>query len=274
MHKSVSPLRYPGGKSQFYNKTKKIILNNKLKDYTYIEPFAGGAGVALRLLFENEVKRVVLNDYDPAIFAFWYSVLYLNQEFINLIQNTPITIEEWYKQKDIYLHSKDKLRLGFATFYLNRCNRSGIILSNPIGGKSQSGKYRIDCRFNKEDLIKRIKKIFCYKSKIEIYNMDAEDFIHFYSAKRKSFWFIDPPYYHQGSKLYKNFYTHQNHVSLKNTIFICLKYKKWILTYDKCEEIKQIYYKKRKYIIELNYCVENKKIAEEYLFYRNVKIDL
>ena len=274
MYKSVSPLRYPGGKSQFYNKTKKILFDNNLDDYIYIEPFAGGAGVALRLLYEKKVKKIVLNDYDPAIFAFWYSVLNLNHEFITMIRNTPVTIDEWYRQKDIYHNSQDKLYLGFATFFLNRCNRSGIILSNPIGGKGQTGNYCIDCRFNKEDLIQRIKRIFDYKSQIEIYNLDAEEFIRFYSKKRKTFWFIDPPYYHQGSKLYKNFYTPQNHLALKEVIFKCLKYKKWILTYDKCEEIKEIYCRKKKIIIELKYCVENKKRAEEYLFYRNVKIEL
>lgn len=274
MFRSVSPLRYPGGKSQFYNQTKEIIESNNLTNFTYIEPFAGGAGVALRLLFEHKVKRIVLNDYDPAIYAFWYSVLNYNDEFIELIKKTPININEWHNQKNNYKQRDNVLSLGFATFYLNRCNRSGIILSNPIGGIQQTGNYKIDCRFNKDDLIKKIKKIYEYRKQIEVYNLDAEEFIKTHYKLRKSFWFIDPPYYHQGSNLYSNYYKYENHLSLKNTIFQFLDNKKWILTYDKCEEIKKIYKCKRKIIIKLNYSVGTKKKAEEYLFFKNVVIKM
>ena len=179
---NFSPLRYPGGKGKMYKQTVKILEDNNLIGCTYIEPFAGGSNLALNLLFNGKVKRIVLNDYDLAIYAFWYSILNYAPEFIKMIKKVDITIEEREKQKKIYeTEKRDLLKLGFATFFLNRTNRSGIIKGGPIGGYQQNSKYLIDCRFNKENLIKRIEKIYENRKNIRIYNQDAMIFL-----KRKS----------------------------------------------------------------------------------------
>lgn len=165
MPSTYSPFRYPGGKSKFYGYIREILECNNLIGETYIEPFAGGAGLALKLLLNNDVKRIVINDFDPAIFSFWYSILYETDAFCDLIDSTPITLDEWKNQRNTYIDNSDSisLKLGFATFYLNRTNVSGVIKGGVIGGQEQAGTYKMNARFNKRNLIKKIMKISGYR---------------------------------------------------------------------------------------------------------------
>lgn len=268
---SISPLRYPGGKGQFYDKVEKIIELNDLYGCVYVEPFAGGASIALKLLFDNKVKRVVINDLDRSIYAFWHSILNKTDQFINLIQTTNINIEEWYQQKEIQNNKKnaDLLELGFSTFFLNRTNRSGILKAGPIGGKQQDGNYLIDCRYNKTNLIKLIEKIAKFKSKIKIYNLDASLFLKRFKnlKKEKYLIFLDPPYYKQGKNLYVNFFTHNDHLHIADTIDNSLKNQFWFLTYDNCEEIKHMYEKLNVKEYSLRYSVTKNIKATELLIY-------
>lgn len=175
MPTTLSPLRYPGGKSQMTKFVDHLLQFNNIAGATYIEPFAGGAGIAIELLLKNKVTNIIINDFDIAIFAMWYSILNHTNDFIQLILETPINMREWYKKKEIYLN-KDELELlelGFATFFLNRTNNSGIITGGPIGGHDQSGKYKLDCRFNKAALIKKVSDISKMRHAISVYNYDA-----------------------------------------------------------------------------------------------------
>ncbi len=108
------------------------------------------------------------------------------------------------------------LNLGFSTLFLNRTNRSGIIKAGVIGGKEQKGEYKLDCRFNKADIIQKIRYIAAHKNDIVLYNLDTEDLIRnvINNLEHKSFIFFDPPYYNKGATLYTNFYKHEDHVSL------------------------------------------------------------
>jgi DNA adenine methylase len=169
MPTTMTPLRYPGGKTQFYPLVRKLLENNGLIGHTYIEPFAGGAGIAIKLLLNNDVNHIIINDIDPAIYAFWYSVLYFSDDLCSLIEKTPITVEQWHKQKQIYLDKKERVvNIGFATLFLNRTNVSGIINGGIIGGLQQNGPYGIDARFTKTTLINKIKTISKQKNKIDI----------------------------------------------------------------------------------------------------------
>ena len=268
----VTPLRYPGGKTKLYFFVTELINVNKCR--TYIEPYAGGAGVALKLLLNNDVQKIMLNDCDKAIYSFWYSVLNYTDELIKKIVETPITIDEWYNQKNIYekgLGSYTILELGFATLFLNRTNRSGILKAGVIGGKSQSGNYKLDCRFNKKEIIKKIIIISSLKSRIQLYNLDAEVFIKRNISKTKnSLTFFDPPYYQKGPGLYTNFYTHENHLSLSETIKASMKDKKWILTYDISTEIFKMYKEYSNKMYYLNYSIARKEKGIEYIFYSDL----
>ena len=266
----LSPLRYPGGKSKMSKFIEDIILVNDLKGATYIEPFAGGAGVALYLLINGICDRIIINDFDKGIYAFWYSVINHTDELCDLIINTTVDLEEWKKHREKVLNNYDQLsllELGFSTFYLNRTNRSGIIKGGPIGGYSQSGKYKIDCRFNKEQLICRIQKIAKYKKKINLYNMDAEVFIKriISRQKKKCFIFFDPPYINKGKDLYTNFYNYEDHFNLFNRIKLIEKHK-WIVTYNISDDIKNIYSNIDYEEYYINYSAGNKRKAKEILF--------
>lgn len=272
MHKTFSPLRYPGGKSQFFDKVDRIILKNNLFGCTYLEPFAGGAGVALRLLIEEKVNQIYINDNDYCIYAFWYSILKKTSQFLELIKKTEININEWNKQKNIYINFKSYsiLEVGFSTFFLNRTNRSGILKAGPIGGKNQNGTYKIDCRFNKDELISKIKKIAIYKNRIHISHLDANSFIKKFKNLDNTFWFIDPPYYNKGAELYKNYFNGKDHRKLERTIYLNLRENSWILTYDVCNEIFNLYSSYNNGKIDLTYSVENKRVEQEYIFYNNL----
>ncbi|GFI20573.1 MULTISPECIES: DNA adenine methylase [Lactobacillus] len=268
-----SPLRYPGGKTQLINYVKYLLNVNNISE-TYIEPFAGGFGVGLDLLENKIVRRVVINDLDVSIYSVWYFILNHTNEFISKIEKTSVTIEEWEKQRRIREENKDKVTIenAFATFFLNRTNVSGIINGGPIGGKKQNGKYKIDCRFNKEKLIKKIKIISSLKDNIILTNLDANDFIKKEVPKynyKNTFIFFDPPYYVQGKNLYLSFVTKNEHQKLATNILSLRKYK-WIVTYDIEPRILELYrpYVKS-YEYKLNYSANKKRKAREYIFVNN-----
>lgn len=273
--RNYSPLRYPGGKGQVYSFVKELLIKNDILGCTYIEPYAGGAGVAMRLLFEEKVSRVIINDYDKSIYAVWYSILNYTDEFIELIRNIDISVETWYAQKELqkYKSDLDLLTLGFSSFFLNRTNRSGILKAGMIGGKKQNGKYKIDCRFNKDKLIELIEKIASYRERIELYNMDALEFIKIVKSRHNQFYFIDPPYYKKGKELYTNFYIHQDHVDLSKYLKQNMRSKKILLTYDNCREIRELYKNYTQNIRLLNYFVQSKRVGEEVFITQNLIVN-
>ena len=269
-----SPLRYPGGKYKLYKYVAALVRENDCN--TYIEPFCGGAAVALELLLNGVVRNIIINDYDYTVFCFWNSILHRTEEFVQLVSTTQVTMDEWDKQKRIRdnLNNHTGLEIGFSTFFLNRTNRSGIIdKAGPIGGLEQQGDYPIDCRFNKKRLISQIEKIAEYKDHIRLYNLEALDFIEdVILKKRKSFIFFDPPYYSKGPGLYTNFYSHGDHVNLANTITQRLSNRKWIVTYDNVNAIKAMYAKTPYIEYGLQYSLQKKRPGSEVMFFaRNVQ---
>lgn len=267
---SKSPLRYPGGKVKLYPFMEQLIRQNTVDPPIYVEPFAGGAGLALELLFNGNVERIMINDLDPAIYSFWYSIT--NEEtfylFINRVNEVDININEWKIQKEIYMHQDihNKLELGFATFFLNRCNRSGILKAGPIGGQKQNGNYRIDCRFNKDRLIPLLRKIYDNRNRIDVTNLNAEEFIEYIDMNYDNlFIYLDPPYVDKGYQLYKNSFTKEDHVSLSKKI---KKLKnKWFVTYDNTDLIKELYSDCKTEIFNIQYSAGSKRVENEIAVY-------
>ncbi|MBI2122253.1 MAG: DNA adenine methylase [Candidatus Sungbacteria bacterium] len=248
-----SPLRYPGGKTSLVPFFEKVIKEQGLKNLTYVEPFAGGAGAALALLFSGRVKKIVINDLDRAIYSFWQSAIFDSEKFVGKIYRTPITIDEWKKQKAIYENPKSWLfKLGFATFFLNRTNISGILDGGPIGGLNQKGKWKIDARFNKKSLVKKIQQLGRYKDKISVYNKDGLELIEEYLDKKNSFIYLDPPYFEKGATLYLNHYQKENHEALAKKLNEN-RDAFWLLTYDNKKEIRSLYPKRKIVSFSLNY---------------------
>ncbi|MCX0499585.1 DNA adenine methylase [Erwinia billingiae] len=265
-----TPLRYPGGKGKLSYYLKDVIKHNSLLDCHYIEPFAGGAGVALELLMQEYVRKITINDYDPAIYSFWHSILNNCDEFCDMVESTEITMETWYQQREILRSNNydNRLNLGFAAFFMNRTNRSGILNAGVIGGKEQSGKWKLDVRFNKPDLIKRIKKIAGYKDRIFIKNEDTLDLLINLSLKshENTFMYLDPPYYVKGQELYRNFYEHQDHVDIKNQL-IKMPVLHWVATYDNTKEIKEIYNNQKVMDFDLQYSAQSKRVGSEVMIF-------
>ncbi|EKN6169037.1 TPA: DNA adenine methylase [Yersinia enterocolitica] len=271
-----TPLRYPGGKGKLAYYLKGLIKHNALLDCHYIEPFAGGAGVALELLMQEYVRKITINDIDPAIYAFWYSVLNHTEELCDKINSISVSIETWNEQKLILASDKHKniLELGFSAFFLNRTNRSGILNAGVIGGKSQSGKWTLDVRFNKKDLIDRIKKIARYKDRIIIKNEDTLDLLINLSLKEHSHYlmYLDPPYYVKGQGLYRNFYEHKDHIDIRNQLGRMPELH-WIATYDNAPEIKEMYESQMIVEFDLQYTAQSKRIGSEVMIYSdNIKV--
>lgn len=267
-----SPLRYPGGKGKLAPFIAMLIEEYGHKGGTYIEPFAGGAGVAIELLEKGIVSQVVINDLDKGIYSFWRAILTDTERFIKEVENVPVTMAEWYKQHDICMNynSKYSFELGFATFYMNRTNRSGIIKGGVIGGKEQSGKWHLDARFNKDDLVERIKKIASLKSKIHLYNKDIESFLKNYAPKYEdnAFIYFDPPYFGKGKQLYLNFFDYSDHVRIEKLISELVNCD-WLITYDDVPQIEKIYGKYSIRRFDLNYSVSEKKRACEIMIFKS-----
>ncbi len=259
-----SPLRYPGGKTRLSPFIKQIIKNNDLLGISYIEPYAGGAGVALQLLFEEYVSEITINDYDPSIYSFWYSIVNNTEAFCKKINETPIDMDSWFKQKEIQkigLNKTNFFEFGFSTFFLNRTNISGVIKGGVIGGKSQNGKYKIDARFNKKKLIERIQRIGRYRNKIHVINEDAKNIL----QKRMDgfFIYIDPPYVSKGRDLYMNFYQENDHREVSEALLENNSNCFWVLSYDTNDLIQDLYANcENKISWNLSYGTSNRKGKE------------
>lgn len=265
-----NPLRYPGAKSKLYDYIRKLIIAEHRTGCTFYEPFAGSAAVSLLLLEHEIINKAVLNELDPLLYNFWFSVFNHTDELITLIRDTDITLENWHEfslyRNNEYLHDKTCVQIGFAGLFLNRTNFSGILKANPLGGLNQQSKYTIDCRFNKNKIINSIQSLSLYRNKIELYNLDAIDFMKQalrYKRNRTTFVYIDPPYYKEGSNLYRCFYTHEQHVLLSK--FILSKAYPWLISYDNAKEIRKMYEQLTPLTIHMDYSVHTSRNAEELL---------
>jgi DNA adenine methylase len=266
---SCSPFRYPGGKQVLARALGAIIRLNGCEGGVYAEPYAGGCGAGLNLLFSERVSGLMINDADWRIYAFWQAILTKTDAFLELLRDTPITVSEWRRQKETYERAPRRsiLRAGFATFYLNRCNRSGIISNGgPIGGQHQHGKWRIDARFNRTGLRARIERIAFYRNRIWASNLDAIEFLEEQVGKRslseRIFAYLDPPYFAKGSELYLDYYEPADHATLASYLKSPLKFP-WALTYDNAAAIRRLYDGNRRFKFDLAYSARERRVGKE-----------
>ena len=267
MSSYYSPLRYPGGKNCIFPFISRLFYENQLIGARYAEPYAGGAGLALRLLFEGYVDHIYINDLDKSIYAFWKTIIDRPDEFCRWIDDVVVSITNWKKYKKIQKQAEtvNYFELAKSTFFLNRTNVSGVIKGGVIGGLKQAGKYKIDARFNKHDLIGRIQKINSVKSRISVSNLDGIQFINKLDKKKENiFIYLDPPYYQKGANLYMNFYSKEDHKRLSMKVHQLRK--KWIVSYDNHEFILNLYAEKRKLVHKLSQSASNRVGDELFIF--------
>ena len=264
-----TPLRYPGGKSIMTPFFIDLIRVNGLQNVSYAEPYAGGAGTAINLLLDGQVSKIYINDANIAIFSFWEYAINEAERFIDKIQKTPVDLQNWqYFHNFIKNAEEPSFELGFATFFLSRTNRSGILTAGPIGGASQDKQdkaaYKIDCRFNKQDLISRINKISMHKEKIVVSNDDAIDFLKSLPKDNRNLVYLDPPYFKQGKSLYLNYYNENDHRNLSEYLYDTANFS-WVLSYDNVCEIREFYKDFDLYEFCLNYTAQSVKKGSELL---------
>jgi len=234
-----SPLRYPGGKDKIFRFVASLIRENNLIGINYAEPYAGGAGLALHLLDSEYVGKIYINDLSPAIYAFWNTILDRPDEFCAWIKSVPVDMKSWYYYKDLQ-SSEDQFELAKSTFFLNRTNVSGVLKGGVIGGLEQRGRYKIDARFNKPDLIDRIQSIAKMRDRIQLSNLDGIQFVNMINRRKENLFInLDPPYYEDGKDLYLNFYGDNDHKKLAKCVERINKY--WMVSYDNTEFILNLY---------------------------------
>ena len=266
-----SPLRYPGGKTKLTEYVKALFRHNKLMDGHYVEPYAGGASIALELVIQEFASHVHINDIDPSVWAFWHSVLNDSENLCSKISNTAVNMTSWFEQKEIQKNKKsvDTLALGFSTFFLNRTNRSGILKAGVIGGKNQDGNFKIDARFKKEELIRRIELISENRSKISLYNLDAIELLSDIVPKlpKKTLVYLDPPYYIKGGDLYEHHYKHDDHAAVARAALAITQH--CMVSYDDVPQIRELYKDFQSVSYSLNYCAQNRYRGTEAIFLDN-----
>lgn len=268
-----TPLRYPGGKARLGPWLAEVLRHNKISGGLYAEPYAGGAGAALYLLMRGYVDHIRINDADPVIFAFWYAATKNTKRLVKLVHETPVTMDTWHQQQEV-LATADKhspLKVGFATFFLNRTNRSGILSGGVIGGKDQNGNYGLDARFNKDELIKRIEALGSMTKSITVTCLDARDWLVNTELPEKSLIYLDPPYYIKGSQLYRNFYKPEDHAVIATLVE---KIKTPVLvTYDDEPQIRSLYRNLETTDFSLHYSTHRERPkSTEAMFYKNLSL--
>lgn len=263
---TLSPLRYPGGKASLAGFFADIIEHIGIRGARYVEPYAGGAGAGIALLRQGLVDHLVINDIDPAVYTFWTSAVHDNRRFIRLVDKTPLTIEEWRRQRAIYQagDTSDLLRLGLAFFYLNRTNRSGILNAGVIGGQAQKGKYLIDARFNRATLTERLTALGDLADQITVSDLDGRSVIQTYADDPSTFMYIDPPYVHAGSQLYLNAFDGRDHQALAAVVTAVSK-AHWLVTYDTAPLIERTYKGQFQCKLAISYSARHPGKAEELL---------
>ena len=269
-HNFVSPLRYPGGKQKLANFIKLLFLHNDLVGHHYVEPYAGGASVALALLFEEYASHIHINDLNRSVYAFWWAVLNDTEKLCSRIQAAKLSIREWKRQKAVQeADDPDPLDLAFSTFYLNRTNRSGIISGGVIGGMGQNGKWKLDSRFNKPDLVKRIKKIARFRTRITLTNQDAAEYLRNTLPQFQDSYFVylDPPYFVKGEGLYEHSYDTKNHVEIAGLVRKIQE--PWLVSYDAVREALKLYSETeiRHLVYDLAYSAAERQRGSEVMFF-------
>lgn len=271
----ISPLRYPGGKAKLGPYFARVLSSQPVHISTYAEPYAGGAGAGLYLLSEGYVDHLLINDLNPGIAAFWRSILCSSDEFIDRVESEEIDLDSWHRHRDVYLNpaSASDLDLGFATFFLNRCNRSGILTARPIGGLEQAGKWKIDARFNRAGLCARLRHIQTLAPRIRVTEKPALDFVATVSRREKPvLFYVDPPYLVKGEELYMSSHSWEDHERLAKVL---LKSRHpWILTYDFDQRVRDLYPTNRCLQYSISHTAQSQKVGRELmLFSRGLRVD-
>ncbi len=240
----LSPLRYPGAKRRLSGYISEVLRLNGLRPKLFVEPFAGGASVALQLLTENLVDEIALGERDPFVASFWKIVFNDAEWLIDQIEKMEVTVERWRHFHDGTFRS-DRER-ALACLFLNRTSFSGILAdtSGPIGGYKQVSEYKVDCRFPVATLTKRIQQAASLSDRVLFvssgdWQKTVAKVQELRYKKNKVFFYFDPPFYAKAERLYRFYFGDKEHEALHRRVVRIRQ--PWILSYDPAVPIIKLY---------------------------------
>lgn len=268
----ASPFRYPGGKGFLTGYLSAKLSEIDATERHYAEPFCGGAGAAVNLLKSGIAHVIHLNDADIRIYSAWRAMLIETDRFLERLQSAKVDMEEWDRSIDLIQnadHSKEySFELGFATYFVNRTSRSGIILgAGPIGGYAQTGRWKIDARWYRDSMSSRIRWLGTVRDRVHLTNEDALAFMARSRTRlplRDCLIFVDPPYVQVGSRLYLNAMNEAKHSALADMLQGGT-FPNWILTYDNHPLVHELYAQRRIETISVNYSLRTTRKEKEVL---------
>tara|TARA_R110002020_G_scaffold74540_24_gene190677 strand:+ start:642 stop:1403 length:762 start_codon:yes stop_codon:yes gene_type:complete len=242
------------------------------EEKVYAEPFCGGAGAAVNLLEDGKVASIHLNDADARVYSAWNAMVHETERFLERIASARVDMEEWYEAREtlqnMQLNGDYSFEVGYATYFINRTSRSGIVLgSGPIGGYNQTGRWKIDARFYRESMSRRIAWIGENRDRIHLTNEDATVFLARSEARvslEKTLFFVDPPYVEAGSRLYLNAMSESKHSALADMLNSG-RFPHWVLTYDNHPLVHRLYRDFRQRKIQVNYSLKTTRKEREIL---------
>jgi len=246
--KAVSPLRYPGSKRKLFNYLERISGHNNLSPQMLVEPFVGGGSVFLNFLSRHEKSKAIIADKDELVYSFWKILFAEPSYLINFIRKVRVNLKTFDRYRYISSHPKEfnRKKLAEACLFLNRTSFSGILNNSagPLGGREQKSIYKIDCRFGRENLIKKIKSISAFKNRVVVLPYNWEETLKYVAEKDKYkdarlLYYFDPPFYKKADQLYRYHFDEASHKNLRDKL---MKLKQpWILSYDRAQEIRNLY---------------------------------
>lgn len=222
----------------------ELLRINGLRPKLFVEPFAGGASVALQLLHDDMVDAIALGEQDELVASFWKVVFDDHASLIAQMRRAPITVEQWdyYRSAELTTDAERAM----ACLFLNRTSFSGVLsrTAGPIGGRAQTSRYSIDCRFPVNTLARRIEAIARLKDRVRfIHYGDWQSTIAVASASgiadHEILYYADPPFFYKAERLYRHFFSAQDHKILRDR-FTDLS-SPWVLSYDPAPEISELY---------------------------------
>src|SRR3546814_11966767 len=112
-----------------------------------------------------------------------------------------------------------------------------------IGGRAQSGDWKIDARFNRPELADRISKIGAASSRIEISMSDAADLLKKYSTDDnfRTLVYLDTPYFEKGRQLYYNYYSEDDHAVIADVLRVLASRFLLLVSYDSVPQFAALY---------------------------------
>jgi len=243
-----SPLRYPGSKRKLFNYLKRVLAHNNLEPQILVEPFVGGGSISLNFLSLNKKNKVVIGDSDELVYSFWKTLFTEPAYLINFVRKVKVNLKTFEKYRHIASHTSEfsRKRLAAACLFLNRTSFSGILndSAGPIGGREQKSIYKIDCRFGRKNLIRKIRTISAFKNRVVVLPHTWEETLNYVDGKDEYknanlLFYFDPPFYKKADQLYRHYFDDANHKDLRDKL-MSIK-QPWILSYDREKEIQNLY---------------------------------